>query len=380
MFKKVLFIPIFLGISCMAMAQTLHLRAISAGSGYYYMNKQGTNTNAPFVAAIQKNAIILKSTAVQLNNYKSFGISPDKAMMGVLHQDSGNYATTLFEEPGKKLIQNKGLSFGSNDPSLKVYPLNNGRIIVRSNIAHFDIYNPEGALKASFSNGSGSLQGESISRLVTDYSGETIIVYNPKINKKGHKESRIQRVDPVSGHTTMIYYNSSESIKDIQVSHDGQFLAVLFENHKKSHVVIMDLFGNKIHSFHFDNALTHIAFSNNDRYITMVQGNSVTVYHILSGKKAGAAYLRGYDVTYANYIPADHAILGIGSNYNKGSDKLNKVEFSVVDLKRRKIASRTYSGNLTWYPETFPVSIDRLGRDHYRINGFSSLFRIKADF
>lgn len=380
MFKKGLLTIIFLATACMARAQVLHYKVINVGSGNYYIGQNAKRAGTPFLISIAHQAIAFKNTAQTVGEVKSFGISPDHSIVGVLTSIQGNYKVQLFENPGDKLSKITSLSFGAKDPSLKVYPLNNGGVIIRSNIAHFDIYKPDGNIQASFSNSSGSLQGETISKLVMDHSGSTIIAYNPKIEKKNHVESRIQRVNPLNGQTSDIYYNEHRAISKIRISHNGQFLAVSLKEGHKSQIVIMDRYGNIIHTFHFDYKIDHFAFSNNDDEITMVQGNSVRVFNTLTGHKIGSAYLRGYDVTYATYIPGDHVILGLGTDYNSGSDQIHKVDFSLVNLKMRKIASKTYSGNLTWHPEHFPIHIRRLGRDHYLIEGFSSPIRLKADF
>jgi len=380
MFKKGLLTIIILASACLVKAQTLHYKAINVGSGNYYISHRSHNSHSPFIVSIHQHAVTLKNTATRVNNNISFGVSPDHSLFGSIYSSNGSYMMGLFENPGKKILNISSLSFGTNDPSIKIYPLNNGRVIIRSNIAHFDIYNPSGKVQASFSNSSGSLQGETISKLATDYSGETVIAYNPKINKNGHEESRIQRVNPDNGHVSTIYYNNKEAISKLLMSHSGNFLAVLFRHKKNSQILIMDTYGNIVHHYKFDYKVDHIAFSNDDRYITMVQGNSVRVFNTYTGHKAGASYLRGYDVTYANYIPQDHVILGLGTDFNESSHTLHKIEFSMVNLRKRKIASKTYSGNLTWYPGHFPLQIVRLGRDHYRINGFSDPFRVRGDF
>lgn len=375
MFKRISAVFLFLFTACAVRAQTLTATATSKVSPGSYLMAANVQEGGSYQVLLNPSLVRFDKTGMSLQEFAGYGVSADKGTFAVLSTKGGKQEVMTIEDPGKQLNAT-GLSFDVTDPSLKVYVLNNGRTIVRSNIAHFDVYGVNGTLKAAVNNASGSPKGETISKLSTDEHNRTILVYNPQINRQGYVESRIQRLDISSGQLRMIYDRKDGKINHLRISDDGNFVAVV-SGHK---VRVIDVFGNPIRSLDFKDQIDGSKISENDRYITCWYSDRILVYDILSGRRVGSTTLEGPSILYADYVPEDHLIVGVAGDVDSKTNAVQHVQIEGIDLRRRKIAQGSVSGTLFWYPSLFALHVHRESTGHYRLTGFSEPLSIKTSF
>ena len=139
-----------------------------------------------------------------------------------------------------------------NDPSFKVYPLQNGAYIVRENIAGFVLFDSFGSLVRPISNSSKSVDGEKISELAMDPQGKTVVLYNPQV-RNGEKRGSQAKIVGLEDSDVSVFYQEDAEIKAVRVAESGEFIAIGYGKEADDHnVVVMDKFGNEINTFNFD--------------------------------------------------------------------------------------------------------------------------------
>lgn len=375
MIKKTSITLLFLLFAYMAKAQSLSITpVIRVKEGNYELTPVG-DAGGSYPVTLNKTSIRFDRTDTELHKFAGYNVSKDKSLFAFLSTKDGKQGVLTEEAPGKKLSYHD-VSFDVTDPSLKIYVLNNGRYMIRSDIAHFDLYGVDGSLLTTVNNGSGSLKGETISKLATDKHNRTILIYNPHIDQAGYVESRIQRLDMASGQLKTIYDRNDGAINHLRLSADGMYVSVI----SGTHVRVMDVFGNMIKSFDLSNKVDGSSISRNDRYITCWYGNSIVVYNLLSGKDIGSTTLRGYSILYAGYIPGDHLIVGVSGYLNPNSNAVHHMQIDGIDLKRRKIAKGSLHQTLFWHKKLFPLNFTRESDGHYRLSGLSEPLAVKTEF
>lgn len=365
-------------MSVQAKAQSIDITAQRGGhNGSYLLREPYITSHSPYLVHLNHSSVRFINTALQVSGIKSLGISQDHTIYSFIYQKGDSLRLFSVESPGKRLINISSSGYEKNDPSLKIYSLNDGRTIVRSNIAHFDLYNQDGTLNNAVSNAAGTAKGETISMLAISPDGTLILAYNPKIFNNNSVQSRIQKINFRSGTISLFYYNNTMSISDLRISHDGQFILATFKHGHRSKVVLFDRFGNILRKFSFHYNPDAVVLAHDDKYIAVTYKNHVEVYDILNGRSVGGTYLRSY-LFYGTYIPEDHMVLCLAGDYHPGSEIINDVKVYGVDLKARKIGKGTYSASLKWDKGAFSLSISRLRMHHYEIKGFSNPLFLSA--
>ena len=259
------------------------------------------------------------------------------------------------------------------DPSLKAYPLNDGSVVVRENIANFLLYDTFGRVNNSISNSTRSEGGESISEFASDPAGKTIIVYNPKVIANGSTGSRAKKIDyrnvPLD-----IYYSADRELKDVQISANGEFIAFISsKGGTDDEVQLTDRFGNDLKTITFDQEIKGVTFSENGLFVTIYSSGRAAAYEIRSGNRVGSTSFRT-NIKFAAYSPTDKTIVAITG---EGDSSISGLEFHAVNVDARKIAREEINGSVTMLQS--PVFI-REGKGSYRIKGFSKDFILKAAF
>ncbi len=355
-------------------AQHISMTPEGGGGSSYFVINQFSKNSEPLKLVIRKNLVSFLNTNKTVSNPQSWNISPDRSVLAALTA----VGVEEYEYPGKGLAT-VSQQLSGNDPSLAVYPLNDGTFILRSNIAHFELMNADGKTLSTTSNAAGTSGGEAISEFLKDPSGLAVFLINPKINKGNSVQSRIQRWDLVSDNTSAIFYGDGP-ITEVQTSEDGALLAVHYEHNGHSVIEIRDGFGNEFRKQNFKSKLTGFTLSGSgtDRYLTVWKGNLIRTFDILSGKRIVYTSFQGPQVKEAVYEPQDHNLVGVGLTNDGGS--VQKFEVFVVNMQKRKIATKNYDGSLNWDPDHLPLKISREGTNRYVVTGISTPLKIAASF
>ncbi len=280
---------------------------------------------------------------------------------------------TIYD--GDVVLQNGSYSMPSEpDPSINVYPLNNGGAILRENIANFLFYDTFGRVTQSISNSTQSEGGEAISELAHDPAGKTIIFYNPKIVSGGNTGSRAKLISAISNPVD-IFFSSDRALRTVDVSDNGELIALATMNEgTDDEIMILDRFGNNLGVIEFDQDVKGVSFSENGLYITVYSGGRAAAYEIRSRERVGSTSFRNTSLLYANYSPEDRTIVALTGS---GSDNFTDLEGHAVNVAERKIARTAINGSTKLVHQP---SLKRISSGRYEVKGFEQFLTLRASF
>lgn len=314
---------------------------------------------------------ILFLGTVQAQTLVVNGSSSDKK---VLTSKNGADGITISESDNSELVTGKYSFPSSADPSLEVYPLQNGAFIVRENIANFLMYDSFGRVQRSISNSSQSEGGESVSEIALDPNGKTIVLYNPKVVSGGVTGSRAQLVDD-KNRSINLFYSTDRAMTSVEVSANGEFIGLVStKSGSDDEVQLMDRFGNTLQTISFDQEVGGVTFSENGLFVTIYSGSRAAAYEIRSGERVGSTSFRNTTLHFAAYDPTDKTIIGVTGS---GSSTLSDVELHTVNVSARKIARKEFAESLD---VTGKISLKRTGTGRYTISGLSKDLNLRASF
>jgi hypothetical protein len=344
-----------------------------------------TANNDPSTFLLQGSEVKLSNTDIHflssgtsIGSYEAFGISPDQSVIGLLKRTGEKSRIALFATTGDTLTAFTGSLLGDKDPSLAIYPFNNGEALIRDNINNFTFYNTLGEVSNSMSSSSGSEEGEAISEVVVSANAKTVVVYNPKIKRSGKLGSQAQSMTS-SGEFENIFYSQDRYLKDVIISDDGNIVvAITAAAGTDDRVVVMDRYGNEFNSITTDEDLAGGSLSADLEYLTLYSGGRVMVYKTISGERLGATSSRS-TVFMADYFPADDLLLVLTGTYSERSGILNGADFKAVNFAKRKITSEEFSGALG-FNKALKARLERSSANTYHLKGASKQVEVGTNF
>jgi len=260
------------------------------------------------------------------------------------------------------------------DPSIQTYPMKNGGVILRENIANFLFYDTFGRVQRSISNSTQNEGGEAISELAHDVAGKTVILYNPKIFSDGATGSRAKLVAGNSNPVD-IFYSDDRALRTVVISSNGELIALAtMKDGSDDEIMILDRFGNNLGVIEFDQDVKGVSFSENGLFLTIYSGGRAAAYEIRSKERVGSTSFRNTSLLYANYSPIDKTIVAISGS---GNGTYSDLEGHAVNVSARKIARTDINGTIQ---EIHTPSFKRTASGRYEVTGFSQFLVLKASF
>ncbi|MEP2446598.1 MAG: hypothetical protein ABJI69_05165 [Balneola sp.] len=280
-------------------------------------------------------------------------------------------------EPNGAVINSGKFNSVSDDPSFKIYPLQNGAYIVRENIANFVLFDSFGSVIRPISNSSNSEDGEKISELSTDPMGKTIVLYNPQV-RNGDKRGSRAKVIELENSERDIFYKTDQEIRAVRVSESGEFIAIASgKEGSDDEITIMDRYGNEIRKIAFDRKVKGLNLYGSGSTLTVFSEGRVAVYNVLSGERIGSSSFRNGTLQFANYSASDQTIVGLTGDLN--GTTLSDIEVRIINVAARKIASQEYSGSVQ-IDDLDKVTMTKNSRFNYTITGMNKDLNLKASF
>lgn len=374
MIRHLLQLSLFLFLPLMTSAQSIDVAVTPATTG-----------NGPSVFSLAHGATVeFESREIRFPNsgitsdFEAVGISPDRSVVGLLDNVQGQAEVTLLNAEGDTLNKYTSISLGSSDPSLSVYPTNTGHLLLRNNIMNFTFHNELGEIGTNISNGSSTQQGETISRLETNPSHETFILYTSKIKSNSSVGSKVQLID-TDKQLRRIFQSDDRYIKDLELSDDGAMVTIVTAAEGTTdQVIVMDKYGNEINTITSDEELAGASLAEDGRHLTLFSDNRIRVYNLLNGENIGSTSLQ-QPIFMADYFPDDNMLLIISGYYSSSSGNLNNIEVKAVDLARRDIVSENFSNELNFH-EVFTPKIKRISSNEYQLKGANKELEIDVAF
>lgn len=276
---------------------------------------------------------------------------------------------------GNKLIDRELQFFDTNDETLEIYSFDDGRSVTRDNVANFTFFDPYGEQLYSISNSSQSREGELESRLATDSSGRTVVLYNPVISFGDTRGSSARLVYGEENHE-IFYRDQSAEIVELKVSENGSFITVLSATGSGHELHLYDRFGNSLNQFSFDDPLIGANLSGDGKFLTVYSRGRIQVLNTLTGERIGSTSSRS-PVLFAAYQPDDDLILSLGGNI-RGS-RLTEPEITAVHIGQRQIVREEVTGQLSLLNRG-RIQIIRLQPNEYRVEGLNRSLQVQAIF
>ena len=282
---------------------------------------------------------------------------------------------TSLDANGSAFFEKNLEFFDSGDETLDVYQFGDGRIILRDNVANFTFLNPRGNTAYSLSNSSGSPEGERPSLLASDRYGNTVVLYNPVINRRDGTGSRARVV--FGDQDDVVFFSStSEEITSVRVHNRGFFISLITETGGADMVYLFDRLGNELFSMESDEELIGVSLSENAGHLTLYSSGRVQVYEVPGGRRLGSASSRS-SLIFADYDPVSQNIIALGGDHS--NLKLNDPEITVVSLSRREIVRENIPFSVSLL-DTDRVGISRISSDLYSIHGLNREIELSVSF
>ena len=281
-----------------------------------------------------------------------------------------------FDDTGNKLLEKELEFFDPSDNTLKVYQFDDGRTVVRDNVANFTFFDAKGEVAYIVSNSSQSVDGERESQLSSDKAGRTVVLYNPVIAYGSETGSRA-RVVFAEDHLETLFNSTEREIKSLKVSADGAFISMIVTTGSVDEVLIFDRFGNQIFSHTPDEQLRGVSLSENASHITTYYGNRMQVYEISTGERIGSASSQA-SIVLAEFLPDDDIIIGIGGSLGNNGI-LASPTVTAVHLTQRQIAREQIDLPLSVFNEG-QLDINRSAANTYTVAGLNREIEIRVRF
>jgi len=334
---------------------------------------------APNSFPVNGETLIISGDQVQIGssvfiNPASWAYSNGKEKFAFLERRENIYLISV-DNQGNTLVEEALEFFDISDETLNVYSFDDGRVILRDNVANFSFLNSKGEQVFSVSNSSQSADGERESQLAADKRGRTVVLYNPVILYGEQTGSQARIVFGDQDHE--IFFDDRErEIKSLQVSDDGAYIIMIISDGTSDRVLIFDRFGNEIYRQDAGDPLAGAVLSKNAEYLTLFTSGRVQVFELLSGEVLGSASSRA-SLIYAAYQPQDETVLALGGSVSNGT--IVNPTLTAVHLSRREIAREEINQTVSFI-NLQDIEIERPAANQYKIIGLNRHLMISLQF
>ncbi len=321
---------------------------------------------------VLSNSILIDDTEIM--NPVSWSYSESINRVATLERDE-ELKLSVFDQSGNRLMSQSLEFFNPFDQTLQIYPIGDGRIVLRDNVANFTFLSAKGETLYSVSNSSQSADGERESRMAKDATGRTVVLYNPAISYGNSTGSRAKIV--LAENEEVLFYNSTDmEIRELKVSTNGSFITLLTTDEEWYEVIIFDRFGSELYSYRTEDPLRGINLSPNGDYITKFTTGRVQVYNSITGEVEGSTSSRG-SVIDAVYFPEEETIIMLGGVIT--GQQVSDPTITAVHLGRRQIVREDVRESIS-IPESGMISFHRELSGRYLIRGLNKHLIVTANF
>lgn len=365
-YLTLLFLILFSGIS-------LHAQSITVTPVQEHVNF-GQNT-----FPIHNSSLSIGSNSVQIGDAtidqpRTWGKSHQGNRVSFL-LNRGSLDLMNVDANGNQIVDQSLEVFDPTDQTLKVYSFNDGRSIIRDNVANFTFFDAEGELIYSYSNSSQSVDGERESELSSDSNGRTVVIFNPVIaygNQTGSRANIIYGEE----NSLEFFSDTQREIRQVNVSSNGAFITIVAANSSGSQVFLFDRFGNELYQYQTDEELLGVSLTSDANFITMYSSGRVLVYNVESGESMGSASSRS-SILYAAFIPQDETVLALGGSL--AGRNISNPTLTAVHLGLRQITREDINLSLSTL-ERNAIRINRTGEGNYSLTGLNKTLNLQTSY
>lgn len=307
----------------------------------------------------------------------SWSVSPDNRKISFLVK--GNvFEYQLFDSDGSAYFKKDLEFFDLQDETAKNYQFDDGRTVLRDNVANFSFYSSGGDQLYSISNSSQSSEGERESELASDDYGRTVVLFNPVINYGNTTGSRASFVSK-NREINTFFRDREREISRVEVTPDGAYIMVIVKPAQGSDqftALIFDRFGSKLSEINTDEELKGVELTDNADYVTLFSSGRMQVYRLGNNERIGSASSRN-SILHATYDPEENMIIAMGGTLNGYS--ISNPSVTVVHIGQREIASEEISGSLHALSGE-KIRLVKEGRQQYEVENLNRTVQISTSF
>lgn len=310
-------------------------------------------------------------------NPHSWAASTDGHKISILLRER-QFIYKLFDSNGILYFDQDLEFFNLEDETAKNYQFDDGRSVLRDNVANFTFYSSQGDQLFSISNSSQSSEGERQSELASDKGGNTIVLYNPVINYGSSTGSRASLVTKERELRTF-FRDREREINKVEVTPSGTFISVIIKPASGSDeysVLLFDRFGNRLFELTTEEDLIGTTLHNQTQYLTIYSSRRVQVYDIKNSERIGSASSTS-SILFADYDPGTQTVIALGGNME--NLRIRDPEITAVSISKREIARQEVPFTIS------ALNLDRLtmsvaGTNSYTISGLNQDLLVEVAF
>lgn len=370
--KYLFSIILFITVPVITYSQSVTVSPVSAHAGISpssYLLQGGSVSSSNNSLRVQGT-----SQTSDFGNLADWALSPGNIKIGLLSRGQ-ELSLNQLDNSGTILIEKELEFFEPSDETLALYVFDDGRSVVRDNVANFSFFDAAGDVRFSISNSSQSSGGERESELAADPIGSTIVLYNPVISYGSQTGSQARLVFG-NEDSEVFFRDQGREIKKAVVSKKGSLIALLTSSGSNERVSLFDRFGTEINTIDIDSGQQGLALSENGDYVTIYSGSRVQVYNTLTGERVGSTSSRS-SVILASYLPEDETIIILGGS--EANMRISNPTITAVHVSRRQIARENINLSLS-VSGMDDLRMERRGASQYRIKGLNKHLDIRTAF
>ncbi len=356
-------------------AQQIQVQEIEATAGH---SPEMYSLDAARVR-VEGEALVIESEqeSFQIDLIRQLSFSRERNFVAAMNLEMG-LQHLLIDGLGRRVGTIELDHFDPDDQTLGLSVFSDGRFVTRDNVANFNFYNPEGTLRYSISNSSGSPDGEVASRILSDPSGNVILLYNPRITY-GEDEGSRARILEGEGAWIELYQSLDRSIKYAGMTGNGSFIVLVSQKEgTDDEVAVFDRFGNELITFTSEEDLKGASLTEEGRIVTIFSAGRIQVYRITDQERLGSTSIRAGEILHAAYHEEDQQILALSGNLSN-DHRISSPYLHAIHLAERSLDSTELEGILT-FPDLSHIQFDRVGPNRFRLMGMNRGFEIETRF
>ena len=338
----------------------------------------GPGEDFSWIVEIQGDVLHLSNLELELDGFLSYDISPDNRHLAVLREKE-TFMVQIYNTQGILVAQYTDVGLiDVADPSLKLFLLHNGSIVIRDNIAGFTLFTQTDLFVNRVSNTSGASDGEEMSRMAASPDGKRTVMYIPRFIESDGIGSQINILD-MSGRVFPLFKGRDRTIEDVVIGDDSDVIHIVFNTGSGKELYAVNEEGDVLSVMKSELDDPDFTIQPEFNTITWFQGNQAQVYDMTSGERLALAFLRGENIVYAVYNPDDNVVVTLTGRRNNRQRTIQASAVRVVDITDRVIlGSDALNTELSFTDDVLP-GIQRLGANRYRVTGVTNSFDIQLN-
>lgn len=345
----------------------------SPGTGKFASDQFRTDlhddSDDPGSMRLREGELVFGDGASMVSGFNQMALSDDRSYAGFLFKQGENVTVEVYRTDGTLLHRLPRLvDYDPDDPSVKLYMLNNGSFIYRDNIAGFTFFDERGKEIFDAYNSTGSPDGESISELAPTPFGKKSVMINPKIYQGDNVNSRV-RLTGRDGDASELAHFNEMSIETVDWHQSTRLMVVhgRDENDGSHYGNVLSYRGDLLFEVNYDDdEIEELVLSNCGRYLTARTTGRAIVHRISDGERLGSASFR-QRIQAASYMPDGMLAVITGSDDN---GHLKNLRAHIIDLEERIVVREETSLETHSSPQ-LSVRMEYLEPSVYRLAGTS---------